>query len=276
MVARPLLILLLAGISGCATLRNLEPETRPDKGAPAPPVPADFDTGQFGGVVIQDPADKQGIQGFVYLSITWGRRLRPGHLRAVSSLARALTDQTHIRAKVTQHTHLKSPELLRRPFVYITAVETFDLSELEIENLGRYIRSGGFVVVDNGRPDLSFGPAEAALRQMLIDAVGDGASFERIPNGHPIYHSFYDLHGPPFGGVYRPGQLDDAPRAPRVDFLEGIFLDGQLAAVYSDMGYGAFWQQSFENEPQLKMGINLVVYALTKERTLAMKLSPQP
>ncbi|MEC7843340.1 MAG: DUF4159 domain-containing protein [Candidatus Latescibacterota bacterium] len=167
---------------------------------------------------------------------------------------------------------LSSPELLRRPFVYVSAVETFDLSQLELENLGRYIRGGGFVVVDNGRPDLSFGPAEAALRQMLIDALDGRARFEKIPNNHAIYHSFFDLQGPPFGGDYRPGQISDAPRAPQVDALEGIFLDGRLVAVYSDMGYGEFWQQSYENEPHLKMGVNLVIYALTMEGSLAMKL----
>ncbi len=272
-----LLVLLVAGLSACAALRNLESmDEGPGVDEPAPPTPADFDTGQFGAVILEDATDKRAIQGFVYLSITWGRRLRPGHLRAISGLAQAVTAQTGLQAKVTGHTFLNSPELLRRPFVYITALESFDLSRLELENLGRYIRSGGFVVVDNGRPDLSFGPAEAALRQMLIKAVGDRARFERIPDSHPIYHSFYDLQGPPFGGDYRPGQNVDTPRAPPVDHLEGIFLDGRLVAVYSDMGYGEFWQQSFENEPQLRMGINLVVHALTREESLAMKLTPQP
>ncbi|MBT4098532.1 MAG: DUF4159 domain-containing protein [Gemmatimonadetes bacterium] len=270
-LSRGFLLLLIAGISACATLRNLEPREQIDE-ADTAPTPADFDTGQFGAVILEDPDDKQSIEGFVYLSITWGRRLRPGHLRAVSALAEALTAQTSVRAKLTGHTFLNSPELLRRPFVYISAVEAFDLSELELDNLGRYIRSGGFVVVDNGRPDLGFGPAEAALRQMLVDALDGNARFERIPNTHAIFHSYYDLQGPPFGGDYRPGLILEGPRAPQVDFLEGIFIDGRLVAVYADMGYGEFWQQSFENEPQLKMGINLVIYALTKEGSLAMKL----
>ncbi|MEC7843341.1 MAG: hypothetical protein VX911_10680 [Candidatus Latescibacterota bacterium] len=101
-----LLILAVAGISACTVLRNLEPGERPaENAATAPPMPADFDTGQFGAVVLEEPGDKQGIQGFVYLSITWGRRLRPGHLRAVSALAEALTTYTSIRAKVTGHTY---------------------------------------------------------------------------------------------------------------------------------------------------------------------------
>ena len=58
---------------------------------------------------------------------------------------------------------------------------------------------------------------------MLIDALDGRSRFEKIPNNHAIYHSFFDLQGPPFGGDYRPGQISDAPRAPQVDALEGSF-----------------------------------------------------
>ena len=56
-----------------------------------------------------------------------------------------------------------------------------------------------------------------------------------------------------------------------VGFLEGVFVDGRLVAVYSDMGYGSIWQDEFENEPQLRMGVNLVVFALTQEGSIAQQ-----
>ena len=50
-------------------------------------------------------------------------------------------------------------------------------------------------------------------------------------------------------------------------------LPGGVAFVRGTCApYGEFWQQSYENEPQLKMGINLVIYALTMEGSLALKL----
>jgi hypothetical protein len=266
-------LVLVLGLGACAALHSLgEPDPVVDAAAPRPPVPHDYDTGQYGGVVLEDSSDKRNIQGFVYLSLAWGTRMRPAYPRAVAALAASLNSQTRIQAKVTAHTFLGSADLHRRPFVYISAAEAFDLSGEELENLGRYIRSGGFVLADNGRPDLSFGPAEASLKSMLAGALAGEGKLVRIRDSHAIYHSFYDLQGPPFGGDYRPGGLDDQQRAPRVEALEGIFLNGRLAVVYSDMGYGGFWEQPFENEPQLKMGVNLVVFALTQEGSIARKL----
>lgn len=264
---------LCLGLGACTTLRSLgEPDAVVETAAARPPIPSDFDTGQYGGVVLEDSRDKRKIQGFLYLSLAWGTRLRPAYPRAVAALAEALNRQTDIQAKVTEHTFLGSAELHRRPFVYISAAEAFDLSDEELESLGSYLRSGGFVLAENGRPDLSFGPAEASLKSMLTGALADEGKLVKIHDSHPIYHSFFDLQGPPFGHAYRPGAGAAPQRAPRVESLEGIFLDGRLAVVYSDMGYGGFWEQPFENEPQLRMGINLVVYALTQEGSIAWKL----
>ncbi|HCL31066.1 MAG TPA: hypothetical protein DIC52_21880 [Candidatus Latescibacteria bacterium] len=269
-----LLTLVALGLCACTTLRGLAEPDVEVAAAASRPLPRDFDTGQYGGVVLEDPQAKQNIQGFVYLSLAWGSRLRPAYPRAIAALAEALNKDTHIRAKVTAHTSLGSAELHRRPFLYISAAEAFDLSSQELENLGRYIKSGGFVLVDNGRPDLGFGPAEASLRNMLSAALPGLGKPVKIPDRHAIYHSFFELQGPPFGGDYEPGAFAARQRPPPVESLEGIFVNGRLAVVYSDMGYGGFWQQPFENEPQLKMGINLVVFALTQQGSLARNLEP--
>ena len=269
-----LLTLAALGLCACALLRGLaEPDVEVNAEA-SRQLPGDFATGQYGGVVLEDPKTKQNIQGFVYLSLAWGTRLRPAYPRAIAALAQALNTDTYIRAQVTTHTSLSSTELHRRPFLYISAAEAFDLSTEEVENLGRYIKSGGFVLVENGRPDLGFGPAEASLRNMLSVALPGLGKPVRIPDRHAIYHSFYDLHGPPFGGDYEPNASGTVQRPPPAESLEGIFINGRLAVVYSDMAYGGFWQQPFENESQLKMGINLVVFALTQEGSLARKLEP--
>ena len=54
-------------------------------------------------------------------------------------------------------------------------------------------------------------------------------------------------------------------------WLEGIYIRDRPVAVYSDKGYGAFWERETENEPQLKIGVNLVVFALTQKGSIAQQ-----
>ena len=56
-----------------------------------------------------------------------------------------------------------------------------------------------------------------------------------------------------------------------VYYLEGIWLNGRLAAVYCDKGYAQKWSNMSNNAPQLRMGVNFVVYALTQAGGIARK-----
>ncbi len=233
---------------------------------------AALDIGKVKSLVIQDPTDKRNITGFVYLGLAWGTLLTPSQPRSVLQLARWINQYTNINAKVDDQLYLDSQDLFKAPFVYITTRDAFELTAHEAESLGRYLRSGGFVVADNDRPQMTFGPAEASLRQMFKDALGRDARMERIPNNHPIFHVFFDLDGPPPGGeVATQGQFyTRAGRTPSF-WLEGIYLDNRLVAIYSDKGYGPFWVKENENEPQVKLGINLVVFALTQKGSIAQQ-----
>jgi hypothetical protein len=78
------------------------------------------------------------------------------------------------------------------------------------------------------------------------------------------------------------------------DYLEGIHVDGRLVAVYSQRNYRDFWSQRIEksllqsagsnrdafnqwigtrysSDRGLRLGINIVVYALTQEGSLARR-----
>ncbi|MCE5251874.1 hypothetical protein LLG96_16830, partial [bacterium] len=52
--------------------------------------------------------------------------------------------------------------------------------------------------------------------------------------------------------------------AKAVTYLEGVWLGERLVAIYSDKGYAIKWKDLSNNEPQLKMGVNMVVFALTQ------------
>ena len=240
-----------------------EPERRIDMQAEFLDLES-INTGKYKGMVIQDPTDKRNVKGFVYLALAWGSVLQPSRQRAIPQLVRAINTYTNIRAEVDHQLFLDSQALFKAPFVYITTNRAFELTKHEADNLADYLRRGGFVVADNDQPNLEYGPAEASLRAMFKDALGRDARFVQLGNDHPLYHNFFDFEGGPPPG----GEASSMPARP-VPYLEGIYLGNRLVAVYSDKGYGAFWEREFENEPHLKIGVNLVVFALTQKGSIA-------
>lgn len=245
----------------------------------------DLDTGQYKAMIIQDPNNKQSIKGFIYISTAWGAQLKPPDKlkRAVINLVEAVNRYTNINAKVDSHMYLDSRKIFETPFVYVTADKAFELTNIERENFGEYLRQGGFAVVDNGEPMYEFGQAEASLKQMLVDALGaEGKKRLPIPNEHPLYHCFFDFDdGPPQGAEIQmvqtttTGEQGETARnssmAKSVLYLEGIWLDERLVAIYSDKGYALKWKNLSNNEPQLKMGVNFVVFALTQSGGIAQQ-----
>ena len=228
-----------------------------------------LDTGKYKGLVIQNPTDKQDIQGFVYLALAVGEELDPPTPRAIPQLARAVNKYTMINAKVEDRLPLDSRDLFKAPFVYVTASRGFNLTAHEASNVGKYLRTGGFVFAENDAPHLEYGPAEASLRKMFRDVLGKDARFQMLGYDHPIHHSFFDFDdGPPPGGEVEGSRSGDGIPSPH---LEGIVLEGRLVAVYSDKAYGNMWEREFQNEPQLKMGLNLVVFALTQQGSIAQQ-----
>ena len=124
---------------------------------------------------------------------------------------------------------------------------------------------------------------------------------------HPLFHCFFDLKSLPVSywavvsGLIRNIVLNyeqhaerglftwDALRPP---FLEGVHLHGRLVAVYSQQSYRDFWSRRIErslsgtriganlstkignrfvSDAALRLGVNLVVYALTQEGSLARR-----
>ena len=283
------------GISSSVETDLLDPvsgEARADKSSP-PGAPVslrnemismnDLDIGQFRAMVVQSPLKKD-IRGFVYVSSTWGTQLKvPDRLkRSVINLAEAVNRYTKIEAKVVPYLFLDSREIFMAPFVFITTDTAFELTSIERRNLDTYLKAGGFAIIDNGDPRQDRSQAESSLRQMLRDTLGAGIHFKPIPTSHPLYHCFFDFNeGPPQGAEVSmvqtttsgvPGETArNTSMSKPIHYLEGIWIDGRLAVVYSNKGYGCKWKDFENNEPQLKMGVNLIVYALIHEGGIAQR-----
>jgi len=237
--------------------------------------------GRIKGYVIFNPANRLSVTGIMYIPQIWDfSRGQPISLSpGIVQLVEAMNNYTGIIAKMDKHLSLFSRNVLKYPFLYIGCSESWDYSGIESSILGEYLESGGFVVFENLRPWEEFSPGEATLRQLIGDALGSKAQFQPIPNDHPLYHCFVDFdEGPPLGSEMQ-GAGISLPKP--VNYLEGVWIDGRLVAIYSNKGYAMKWAARDNNYPQLRMGVNMAAYALLQaggnaERKIDYSLLPDP
>lgn len=163
---------------------------------------------------------------------------------------------------------LGSPGIMDIPFLYIAATQNFDLTDSEKENLGNYLKNGGFLVIENANPLTEPGLGGAPLKQMIRDSIHN-AIFKPIPNDHRLYHAFFDFFdGPPLGAELSATSLGMSRSIP---YLEGVWIEDRLAVIFSGKGYIINWTEMENNEPQLKMGVNMVVFSLIQEGGMAIR-----
>jgi hypothetical protein len=222
-----------------------------------------------------DAAQKVNITGNIGIAQVWGEQLRPpaNTPRAIINLKDALLRWTDLSAKVVNHVFLGTPEIMNLPVLFISTDQQFQLSKTEKNNLKQYLKNGGFLVVDNATASQDNSPAGASLKQMIKDVIGS-ERLEPIPNSDPIFHTPFELGGPPSGSVnemQRVGTFPDGQPSLIIPSesktLLGVRVDGRLAVVYSNMGYFVKWNADTGNDPQLKMGVNLILFALSQKKT---------
>ena len=192
--------------------------------------------------------------------------ISPGIIR----LTDAVSSTTGIKGKIDRQIILGSNSILRAPFLYIGMSKYWGYLPNEPKIVADYVYSGGFVMFENHTPHLEISPAEASLRQFIKDVFGSKARLEIIPNDHPIYHNLFHFDGgPPLGAELLGQNPDDGnSRLRPVPYLEGIFIDGRLAVIYTNKGYGKIWG-SFS--PSSKMGVNVVLYAMSQSGRKTIK-----
>lgn len=234
----------------------------------------DLSTGKYKGLVVVNLANERDLKGYLSIPSTLsGERLRtPSETaRAAAGLVGALQRFTGIIARPDSMMTLTSPTFPQFPFVYISADDLFDLSIAERISLGNYLRNGGFAFIEafgGNRPDLPL-KGSGPLRKMLLDALGAEGNLRPLPADHYLYHCYFDFtDGPPRTKRDETGK--QAGQAAGV--LEGIWIGDRLAAVYSEKGYGRAWSSPGGPEEYLRMGINIVVYALTQAGGLTLRL----
>jgi len=154
-----------------------------------------------------------------------------------------------------------SPALFEWPLlIWVGVGEVAPLDAAAVAQLGRWIRAGGLLFVDDASPSGGEG-FNASVRREL-ERVLPGRPLRRLTNDHTLFRSFYLLDK-----AY--GRIERAPA------LEGIDHGERTAVVYSRNDLlGAFgrdpgggWRLPVEpggdrqRELALRMGVNLVMYA---------------
>ena len=149
------------------------------------------------------------------------------------------------------------PALRDYPFLYLTGHGNVAFNDQEREALRGYLEAGGFLHADD-----NYGLDEAFRREMA--ALFPDRPLVEIPPDHPVFQVFYEFPD----GLPKIHEHDGEPPE-----AWGIFYEGRLVVFYShesDLGNGWEDPEVHDDPPEvreqaLRMGVNLFVYALTRQ-----------
>ncbi len=151
---------------------------------------------------------------------------------------------------------LGSTEIHSYPFLFLTGHGTITTNNSEIRNLRTYLENGGFLYVDD-----DYGLDEH-IRSVLTEVFPDEELLE-LPFNHPIYKQVFEFKN----GLPKIHEHDNQnPKG------FGLFRNGKLVVFYtyeSNLADGWADPEVHNDPPEvrtsaLKMGVNILVYALTR------------
>ncbi|OON69387.1 DUF4159 domain-containing protein [Hymenobacter sp. CRA2] len=150
-----------------------------------------------------------------------------------------------------------SATLLQYPFVHMTGHGNVTFTDAEAKNLRRYLLGGGFLHIDD-----NYGLDKYIRPEMK--KVFPELDFVELPFTHPVYHQKF-----PFPKGLPKVHEHDGKRPQGF----GLIYKGRLVCFYSyecDLGNG--WEDPEvykdpveKHEEALRMGANLLAYALTQQ-----------
>jgi hypothetical protein len=185
---------------------------------------------------------------------------------AVKSLVIELMNRTSINGQLYPRViSLSSRDLFYYPFLLMTGKGYFPpFSKKERGQLRQYLEYGGFMFIDNAS-GIRGGPFDKCVRRE-IKALFPDRPLKALAIDHTVYRSFYLSRKTYFGG-----RVKSAP------FLEGVTVEDVTPLIYSLNDATGAWEISevgsftydvipggeLQRKEAFKLGINLVLYALT-------------
>ena len=182
--------------------------------------------------------------------------------RMPTNLVDALIQYTSLRVDKSEHVlPLADPRMLSAPFCYLAGHKLVEFNPEERRNFERYVRNGGFVLVDDCNHDIDGLFATSFEAEMA--AIFGKQAMKKLPKAHPVFLSYFKFDGPPPTSFELNGWGDDLVH----DYLKGIEIDGRLGVLYSNKDYGCEWDYDWRNkrflaEDNTRFAVNVVLYAL--------------
>jgi hypothetical protein len=149
---------------------------------------------------------------------------------------------------------ISSDDIFNYPFIFITGHGNINFSDTEVKRLKEYLERGGFLYADD-----DYGMNEPFKREMK--KVFPEQEMKELPFDHKIYSSHFSFPK----GLPKTHEHDGKPPQ---GF--GYFIDGRLCVYYTyETNISDGWADPREHddppekrEEALKMGTNIIVYAL--------------
>ncbi len=146
---------------------------------------------------------------------------------------------------------LGKSDVFNTPLCIFTGEGNFSLKPSEVENLRRYLQNGGFILASPGCSNEKWNDSF----QKEIAIVLPGSQLKKIPADHEIFSTVHKIKNLTVKGA--------------ATYLQGIFINGRLALVYSPEGLnnvknakGCCCCGGAEIAEALQVNINAVTYAL--------------
>lgn len=155
-----------------------------------------------------------------------------------------------------EYVDLGTDNLFLYPVIFLTGHGTVSFSEAELKNLRSYLTAGGFLYIDD-----DYG-MDASIRKELKRLFPQDDLVE-LPFSHQIYHCHFDFQN----GLPKIHEHDD--KAPQG---LALFVNGKVAVYYTyETNPSDGWADPEvhhdtpeRRETALKIGTNILVYALTR------------
>jgi len=250
----------------------------------------DMDTGQYQAMVIQDPDDRRKVSGYIHLAQVFTRSRRvPIDLgygqeeqqqattyQSLDYLIKALQEYTGIEADYLGPIPLDDPRLREVPWLLLPSWfgESHAHSEREIENLGKYMAEGGFIITTSGANEKMKGARFDALRRaMLSQGLNEGADwrFVYLKPDHPVYHSFFDFDMSVRDNLNRV-EVGDMWLIVGNRLAAFISLAKRISTENATPAQGENNVEIVDGTRHLQFTVNTVVFALTQEGGVTQQL----
>jgi hypothetical protein len=198
-----------------------------------------YEKERFAAKVVFDPATPQAISGFFRLGRVASDNIsntdvltRVGNLRDLEMIAEIVNQYTEVRAEITPSITYSDPRLFDLPII----IPQSPPNEVELQQLTNYLLNGGFAI----DASLGFDAYREGLEKYGELVWGRDAWVGRVPDGHPVFSTFFDIN------------LEEN-MLPSPTGMQGLFVDDRLVVI-SFAGLGVQDEREIREENVRELG----------------------